>query len=308
MTAPAATPARPGRAQLVFTFTLVAVIWGSTWLVIKDQVSQVPPGWTVTWRFVVAAVAMIAWTALRGESLRLPRASWGIVGVVGVLQVCANFEFVYRSEIYLTSGIVAVFYALLMVPNALLSRAFLGTPLSGRFVAGSAVAIAGIALLFVNEYRMAPLPAAGSGSGVALGVVLAVCGLLSVSVANVLQSSPAAQRVPILPMTAWGMVAGLAANAAFSWIVSGPPVFDPRPEYFAGIVYLGLIGSVVAFPLYFGLIRHLGAGPAAYNGVAVPVVAMALSTLFEGYRWSGLAAGGAALALAGLAVALSGRK
>ena len=86
------------------------------------------------------------------------------------------------------------------------------------------------------------------------------------------------------------------------------PVLDPRPQYIAGIVYLALAGSVLTFPLYFGLIRNLGAGKAAYNGVAVPVVAMGLSTLFEGYRWTGLAAGGAVLAILGLLIALSGRR
>ena len=93
----------------------------------------------------------------------------------------------------------------------------------------------------------------------------------------------------------------------FAWVTAGPPQWEPRLGYFAGIAYLALIGSVATFPLYFNLIRELGPGRAAYNGVAVPVVAMGLSTLFEGYRWTLLAAGGGALALAGLIVALRAR-
>ena len=72
--------------------------------------------------------------------------------------------------------------------------------------------------------------------------------------------------------------------------------------------YLALVGSVLTFPFYFALIRDWGPGKAAYNGVAVPVVAMALSTLFEGYRWTALAAAGASLAMAGLLIALSDRQ
>ncbi len=246
---------------------------------------------------------MAALAAVRRESLRLTREGLALAVAVGFFQFFANFQFVYRAETHITSGVVAVLYALLMVPNAVLSRLFLKTPVGGRFLGGSAIAIAGIGLLLIHEYRAAP--PAGS---VPLGLALTGLGLFSASAANVLQATEAARRQAVVPMIAWAMAAGVAMNAAFAWATSGPPVLDPRPQYLAGIVYLALAGSVVTFPLYFGLIRALGASRAAYNGVAVPVVAMTLSTLFEGYRWSGFAAAGAVLALAGLAVALSGRK
>ena len=103
------------------------------------------------------------------------------------------------------------------------------------------------------------------------------------------------------------MAWGVAIDATFAWTVYGPPRIDMRPGYLLGIAYLGVMGSVVTFPLYFQLVRELGPGRAAYNGVLVPVVAMLLSTLFEGYRWSALAVAGAVLAIAGLIVALRAR-
>jgi drug/metabolite transporter (DMT)-like permease len=172
--------------------------------------------------------------------------------------------------------------------------------MKGRFLAGSAVALAGIAMLLVHEYRVAPPTAS-----VVLGVALTCGGLLSASTANVLQATPAARRIAVVPLIAWAMIWGTGADVAVSWILYGPPVFDPRPAYLGGMVYLALAGSVVTFPVYFWLIREMGAGRAAYNGVLVPVIAMGLSTVFEGYRWSVLAAAGAVLALAGLLIALS---
>ncbi|WP_273462690.1 EamA family transporter, partial [Sandarakinorhabdus limnophila] len=83
-----------------------------------------------------------------------------------------------------------------------------------------------------------------------------------------------------------------------------PPVISTAPVYLAGLAYLGIAASAVAFNLYYILIRTVGAGPAAWNGVAVPVVAMALSTLLEGYQWTLTAVAGIALALIGLTIAL----
>lgn len=295
--------AEASRAKVVIAFLVVTAIWGSTWLVIKDQVGAVPASWSVTYRFLVACAGMFVFARLRGDSLRLSRQGLRLSVLVGIAQFFCNFQFVYRAEMHLTSGLVAVFYALLMVPNAVLASVFLKERIAPRFLAGSLVAMAGIALLMVHEYRVAP-----PEGRIGLGIVLACAGLMSASAANILQANAVGRAQPVVPLIAWSMLWGTLADAAYSLAFAGPPVFDTRWEYLAGILYLAIMGSVVTFPLYFVLIRQLGAGRAAYNGVAVPVVAMALSTLFEGYRWTGLAIGGAVLAMAGLLIALSARK
>ena len=295
----------PLQGRTLAAFVTVVLVWGSTWLVIRDQIGTVPAAWAVTARFSVAAVAMLALAALRRAPLWPGRVGLGYALAIGVTQFCANFEFVYRAEARLTSGIVACIYALLMVPNAVLGRLVLGTPVTRRFLAGSAVAIAGIALLLVGESRGL---AAGNGAQVWGGVGLTVAGLLCASSANILQALPRARAVPIFTLIGWAMLAGAVMDAGFAWATVGPPPLVTAARWWAGVGYLAIIGSVVTFPLYFVLVRELGAGRAAYNGVAVPVVAMTLSTVFEGYRWTGLAVAGSALALGGLVVALSGRR
>jgi drug/metabolite transporter (DMT)-like permease len=288
--------------RILLPFTLVTLIWGSTWLVIRDQVGSVPPGWSVTWRFVVAGVAMAGLALANRQTLRLGREAWPLIAAMGVFQFSANFQFVYRAEQHLTSGIVAVMFAFLMVPNALLARAFIGQPVSRGFLAGSAVALSGVALLLLHEYRLAPL----DGKVIA-GVLLTIGGIMGASIANVIQASEAAHRQPMLPLLAWSMLFGAAFDAVLSWFLYGPPQFEPRWGYVGGIAYLALMGSVVTFPLYFRLVRELGPGRAAYNSVLVPIIAMLLSTLFESYRWSLLAVAGSAIALLGLVIALRAR-
>lgn len=287
----------------IAAFIFLSLVWGSTWLVIKDQISAVPPAWSVVWRFVLAAAAMMLFALMRGERLRLSAREQAVAVAMGLFQFSLNFQLIYSSEHYLTSGLVAVVFALMILPNALLARIVLGNRMSARFMAGSAIALAGIALLILHEYRIAPV-----GGGVTTGVVLVIIAILSVSVGNMLQATKTARGVPVVPLMGWGMLWGVLASALYAAVSVGLPVFDSRPAYLAGVAYLGLAGSALTFPLYSQLIRDWGPGPAAYNGVAVPVVAMALSTLFEGYDWSLLAGGGAALAICGLLVALSGRQ
>lgn len=302
----AASAQSPGQSQgrAIAAFVLVTLIWGSTWLVIKDQISAVPASWAVTWRFAMAAAGMFLLAALRRERLLLSREGMLLALPLGLFQFFANFQLVYRAEQHITSGLVAVLFALLLVPNALLARLFVGTRVNARFLAGSVVALAGIALLLLHEYRAAP-----TGAGEVLtGIGLTVCALLCASSANVMQATDLARRQSVVVLIAWAMLAGALADGLFALAVAGPPVIDTSPRQLAGLAYLAIVGSVFTFPLYFALIRDWGPGKAAYNGVAVPVVAMTLSTLFEGYRWSALAGGGAVLAMTGLLIALSGRK
>ena len=289
--------------RILLPFTLVTLIWGSTWLVIRDQIGgDVPPGWSVTWRFLLAGSAMLALAAVSRQPLRLGREAWPLVAGMALFQFVGNFQFVYRAELHLTSGIVAVLFALLMVPNALFARAFLGQRVTTGFLAGSAVALGGIALLLAHEYRIAP-----PEGKVALGVALTAGGILSASAANVLQATERARALPMFSVLAWSMLLGAALDAALAWVMSGPPRFEARWSYAAGVGYLAILGSVVTFPIYFKLVRELGPGRAAYNGVVVPIVAMLLSTLFEGYRWTVLAITGSVIALAGLVIALKAR-
>ena len=298
---------QPGQARfwqldVAGPFFLVALIWGSTWLVIKDQIGSVPPSWSVTWRFIAAAIGMAAVAMFRRESLRVSNTTLQVAALLGLLQFVMNFQFVYRAEHHLTSGIVAVVFGLLVVPNSLMAWVFLKQPVTRAFLGGSVVAGAGIVLLLLHEYRMAP-----PEGQVLVGIALTTAALFSASSANVLQASRMARGIPMIPMLAWALLFGAILDAAFAWIVEGPPQFDFRPGYIFGVLYLGIIGSVLTFPLYFRLLQRLGAGRGAYNGVLVPVVAMLLSTAFEGYRWSVLALAGSALAMLGLVLALRAR-
>lgn len=290
--------------RVLVPFLIVSIVWGSTWFVIRDQLVTVPASWSVTYRFAVATIGMFMLTAIMRQPLKIDAQMMRWTMLLGLLQFSLNFNFVYAAEHHITSGLVAVIFALLIVPNAILAKWWLGRDIGGSFIVGSAIAGSGVGLLMLQEYRAAPV----GGEEVLLGLSLTLCGVASASVSNVLQVVRKVARFPTVTILSWSMLWGTAANAAFAWFVAGAPVMDPRPAYLGGVVYLAIIGSVLTFPLYFNLIRTIGPGKAAYTGVLTPVIAMMLSTLFEGYRWSAVALAGAVLALIGLLVALRQRK
>lgn len=292
------------RPTILIPFLIVTLIWGTTWFVIRDQLAVVPPAWSVTYRFLTAGIIMIGVAAFTRQSLRLDARSAGFVALFGVAQFVFNFNFVYQAERHITSGLVATVFALLFVPNAIFAQLFLGQRVTARFWFGSLISIAGLALLFINEARSDT----GDSSATILGIILTLCGVLSASAANVMQAGETARRLPMPVMLGWGMLFGASIDAAYAWITSGPPVIEWRLGYIAGIGYLGVFASAIAFSLYFQTIRAIGPAKAAYSSVLIPVIAMLISTLFEGYRWTMLAGVGGALAMAGMVVALSARK
>lgn len=300
--AKAKSPSEEGlfHPKVLIPFLLVSLIWGSTWLVIKGQLSSVPPSWSVTYRFLIAAAGMFILALLTRQSLRIPRATHGWAMMIGVVQFGMNFNFVYESERHITSGLVAVIFALLIVPNAVLGRYWLKRPVTRIFWIGSLIAASGVCLLMLYEYRAAPVGA----RAVLIGTGLAIAAVMAASISNVIQATPRISSYPIVTVLAWSMLYGMIGNGLWSWLHSGPPQVEWSWGYIGGVAYLGLIGSVVTFPLYFRLIRDIGPGKAAYTSVFTPVVAMALSTAFEGYIWSPLTATGAALVMAGMFIAM----
>lgn len=293
--------------RVIIPFLLTGTIWGSTWFVITGQIDGVPAAWSVFYRFALATPALFLVAFLMKRRLRLNRPEHMLAVIVGLFQFSGNFLFVYYAELYVTSGIVALMFGLMMVPNALLGRLFIGERVPSGFWLGSAIAIVGVSFLLVHEWRANP-DAGVIGGNVGLGIVLAMFGILAASVANVVQANPTGRAVPMVSLIAWSMLYGTIFDLGFAALTSGPPPIPQSPNYWAGIVYLALIGSVITFPLHYNLVREIGAGRTAYNAILTISVAMLISTLFEDYRWTALTIGGMALAVLGMVIALRSKQ
>ncbi|HWI87612.1 MAG TPA: DMT family transporter [Sphingomonas sp.] len=294
---------RATQGRVALPFAIVTLIWGSTWLVIHSQFGPVSTEWSVSYRFAVGSLSMFVVALAMRVPLRLNKAGHGMAALLGLTVFAINYNAVYAAELHITSGLVAVLFSLLVPLNAILARIFLKQGLSRPFLLGSGVAMLGVALLFVHELR-----AAGrSADDIWLGIALALAAVSFASAGNVLQGSARARTIAMPTLLAWGMAWGSLFDAIAAFAISGTPVFDMRASYIAGLLYLSIVASAVAFSLYFNLIRRIGAARGGYVNVLIPVIAMGFSTVFEDYRWSIEAALGGALVLVGLVLAMRAR-
>lgn len=275
-------------------YAAAVLIWGTTWYAITFQLGVVDPSVSVVYRFGLASALLFAWLGVSGGPVRLARRDLGFAGLMGLTLFCVNYWLTYHATSLIVSALVALTFSVLSPMNVVNARLFFGQPMRPVVLAGGAVGIAGVALLFLPD-----LMAAGWGGDAAAGLAFGLAASYSASLGNMIGARNARAGVPLVTATAWGM--GLGAAAMLAWVLAtGTPLgFDPRPAYVLSLAYLSVFGSIAAFLCYLSLIGRIGADRAGYSNVAVPLVAVAVSALYEDFVLTPSGIAGILLVLAG---------
>lgn len=279
-------------------FALATGIWGTTWFAIVWQVAAGTPELGVTLRFALAGALVLAVARARGEPLRFGPATHGRLLVQGAFMYSLSYLCVYHAEQHVPSGLVAVGFSASPLLAGLGARALWKAPMSLRFVAGGGLGVAGVALIFAPE-----LDATAGRPAAALGVLFTVGAVVLSAVGSLAASRNAHHRVPFWPAMGWSMLYGAALSAAT--LPLAPQVLPLAWTWWLSLAYLAVAGSVLAFGAFLTLQDRLGPGKASTVGVMTPVIALAISAAFEGYRPGLATLLGAALAVAGNVLMLS---
>ena len=288
------TGARPTEASNTLLYLIPCAIWGSTWLVIKYQLGVVAPEVSVAYRFGVAALLLFAWCAWRRERLAFDARTHAAYVLLGTMHFALNYVLVYVSEEYLTSGLVAVVFVLMVFWNLLGAHWLFGQALSGRLLAGAACGFGGVALVFWPE-----LTALRGDNASVKGLLIAIGATIAASGGNLYAQRLYAREIPVMPCTAWSMLYGALTVALYCGVAGIPFTWDGSLSYQIAFAYLAVFGSVIAFGTYLTLLKRIGAGRAGYTAALIPVIAMLFSTLFEDYAWTLPAIAGMVLVLVG---------
>ena len=286
--------------RVAFLYAVVVLIWGSTWAAIPYQLGTVAEEVSVAYRFGLASLALFAFAAATGRRIFIPIRQYVPVVLMGSLMFSANYLFTYYAINFVTSGLVAVVFSLIVVTNGFFERLFFGRPLEGRLVAASLLGVAGIACMFWPEVQRLDLQ-----DDSVYGVFLTVIAVLFASLGNMAAIVSTSHNLPVVTVNAHGMAWGALTSAIVAVVLGREFNFLLQTEYIASLAYLAIFGSAIAFGGYLALLRTIGSARAAYTSVLFPVVALLVSTMFEGYQWSAPALAGIVFIVAGNWLALT---
>ncbi|WP_035246439.1 DMT family transporter [Desulfogranum mediterraneum] len=276
-------------------YTATVLIWGSTWIGIKLQLGSVDPMVSVIYRFALASLLLFCWCMIFHLKMRFSGRQHLFMAMQGGFLFGFNYLFFYLAELSINSGLAAVLFSTILVMNVINSAIFLGKPVEKKVALAALFGLSGIILVFRPEISSFTLENHGVRGG-----LLCILATLLASFGNITSAyNQKSNRLPIIQSNAYGMAYGTLAILATALVTGRSFTLELTPLYLGSLCYLALFGSVIAFGCYLALVGRIGADRAAYATLLFPIVALLISTIWEGYQWSGSAALGVFLILAG---------
>lgn len=283
----------------VLLYITVVLIWGSTWIAVKFQVGMVPPEASVAYRIGIAAAVMFGWALIRGLPLRFTIRDHFFMMLQGALIFSTNFFLFYLAALHLATGLIAVIFSTASAMTIILNGLLLRRKPPLHFLFGAVLGVTGIGIIFHHE-----LADFSFQSSTSLALLLSIGGTFCFSLGSIVSARNRNVGLSVCGNSGWAMMYGVVLLCIFVSLRGESFDFDFAFPYVASLAYLSIVGSVVAFAAYFALLARIKTEQAAYCTVLFPVVALTLSTFFEGYQWSASALVGVLLTLAGNTVVL----
>ncbi|RBW50679.1 DMT family transporter [Marinobacter sp. F3R11] len=283
--------------MLTNTFVLylsTVLIWGSTFIAIPMQLGEVPGDVSIAYRFGLAALVLMLWCRMTRRNMVFGFRQHLWMAGQGLMLFGFNYMLVYQASADITSGLIAVVFSTIIVMNIVNGALFFGNRVSRGVIAGAALGLAGICLVFLPEVR-----ALDADGATLRAIILSLVGTFITSFGNMISARNQSSKLPVMQSNAYGMAYGALVLALIAWARGESFVFETSWTYTGSLAYLALVGSVLGFGSFLTLLGRIGPERAAYCMVLFPIVALALSTVFENYHWTPEAVAGVSLVLAG---------
>ncbi len=284
----------------VILYIVTVLIWGSTWLAIEFQLGDVPAQVSLVYRFAIAAFVMWCYCMFKGMNMRFSMTDHGFFMVLALCNFGLNYLILYWAQNYLTSAMSSIAFSTLLLMNIVNTRLFFGRRIANRIYIGALLGVVGLVALFWPDIKDLDF-----SSDAMLGLGFALGGTFLASLGNMASVRNSSNHVGVMQGNAWGMLYGTLALVGVVLLSDAQFTFSTEPSYVISLLYLSLFGTVIAFACYFLLLRDIGPEKASYSIVLFPIVAVILSTIFEGFLWHANTVFGFVLVLAGNAIVLT---
>ena len=272
-------------------FTSTVIIWGTTWIAIAWQIGPVDGRVSRCDRFAVAGVGGLFGLLLLGR-LKLPN-QWRFVVLQALCLFSFNFICFYQATSVMHSGLVSVIFSLATIFNAINARIFFGDKIRPQTIIAGLIGATGLVLLFWRDLTI------NYNTDVIQGVGWATTGTLFFSIGNMMSRKNSMYGVNPITANSWGMCIGAIILVTIAGVTGSNFAIPNSPTYIWALIYLAIIGSVVGFSTYLMMVARIGSDRAAYTTVLFPVVALIVSTIFEGFEWHTIAFLGIAFTIIG---------
>ena len=275
-------------------YAATVLIWGTTWIAIKLQLGDVAISVSIFYRFLIAGCVLMVALKLTGHLKKMTLRQHASCLLLGLCLFCVNFVFFYSATLYIVSGLASVIFSMATVMNMVNGYLFYRQKPTSRLVVGAALGITGVLFLFLPD-----ISTHHETWDTLLGMGLAAAGTLCFSFGNMLSAKQQKQGLSVFSVNAWGMLYGAGLLGGWAFLQGAPFTINTDMAYLGSLLYLAIPGSVIAFSCYLLLVGRIGPQKAAYSTVLFPLVALAISTVFEGYVWSPVAVTGIGLVVLG---------
>lgn len=266
----------------VLLYFAVVIIWGTTWIAIyvQQHAGATPVTAAVFWRFLIASLTLLIVLKLCRRLRRLPATTHGLCLIQGVCIFGVNFLCFYTAAQWINSGLESVIFSMAVLYNTLNSWIFFRHPPAARFIPASLLGLAGMVILFWPQLRQ-------NHYSVTLlyGIGLSALGTYGFSLGNMIGLRHKQQHQDSLSTTAWAMLYGSLIMALIALLRGDSLLPSANIHWLGAVGYLALIGSVCGFGAYFILLGRIGAAKASWSTLLFPLVALTLSTQYEGFVW-----------------------
>lgn len=265
----------------VFLYVLTVLIWGTTWFAIKLQTGYAPNEISIFYRALLATVCLLLWCKFNKLSLRFKLIDHVFLCGLGLSMFSLHFIFVYGATKHIVSGVIAVVFAGVSFLSILNNYIFFRVKPNFNVSLGAVIGMSGLCVFFWDQ-----ITHISQEGNFLKGLMLASIGTLIFSLGSSISKRNHNEGLKIIPAMAMGMVYGTLAIFIYTLSQSTPFVLPASVTYWASLLYLVILGSIVAFLCYLKLIKNIGPELAGYTTVLFPIVALSVSWVLEGYQWS----------------------